>query len=170
MWLIMDMKRFLHLLWTNLTSCHFSFFLKFTPLYIFLIYGVCFNNALQDFDDIVKATCPSGQECSFQRCTLNGYLKFHYYKMWVQFINICSLDQWTHYFFTSPHSIQPINSLKIQWNHLAYKDTFCCSVLIEMLKWNASNVFGCQRMLCPNVFTLLVIWDLDRMLRWNAKT
>ncbi len=27
-----------------------------------------------------------------------------------------------------------MNSLKIQWNHLAYKDTFCCNVWIETLK------------------------------------
>jgi hypothetical protein len=47
----MDMERFSHLLWANLTSCHFSFFLNFTPLYIFLIYGVFFNKALQDFDE-----------------------------------------------------------------------------------------------------------------------
>jgi hypothetical protein len=44
----------------------------------------------------------------------------HYYKMWVQFISFCSLDQWIHYFFISPHSLQLMNSLKIQWNHLAY--------------------------------------------------
>jgi hypothetical protein len=29
--------------------------------------------------------------------------------------------------FTNPRSLQLVNSLKIQWNHLAYKDTFCCS-------------------------------------------
>jgi hypothetical protein len=37
-----------------------------------------------------------------------------------------SLDKWIHYFFISPHSLQLINSFKIQWNQLAYMDTFCC--------------------------------------------
>jgi hypothetical protein len=40
----------------------------------------------------------------------------HYYKMWVQFTSPCSLDQWIHCFFTNPRSLQPMNSLKIQWN------------------------------------------------------
>jgi hypothetical protein len=40
----------------------------------------------------------------------------HYYKMWVQFTSPCSLDQWIHYFSTNPRSLQPMNSLKIQWN------------------------------------------------------
>jgi hypothetical protein len=44
----MDMERFSHLLWTNLTSYHFSLFFNFTPLYIFLIYDVFFSKALQD--------------------------------------------------------------------------------------------------------------------------
>jgi hypothetical protein len=35
-------------------------------------------------------------------------ITIHYYKMWVQFTRL-------------------VNLLKIQWNHLAYKDTFCCS-------------------------------------------
>jgi hypothetical protein len=35
----------------------------------------------------------------------------HYYKMWVQFISPYSLDQWIHYFFISPCSLQPMNSL-----------------------------------------------------------
>jgi hypothetical protein len=47
--------------------------------------------------------------------------------MWVQFTSPCSLDWWIHCFFINPHSLQPINSFKIQWSHLAYKDTFCCS-------------------------------------------
>jgi hypothetical protein len=37
----------------------------------------------------------------------------HYYKMRVQFTNPRSIDQWIHYFFTGPHSLQPMNSLKI---------------------------------------------------------
>jgi hypothetical protein len=32
-------------------SCNFSLFLFFTPLYIFLIYSVFFNKALQDLID-----------------------------------------------------------------------------------------------------------------------
>jgi hypothetical protein len=48
MWSIMGMQRFSHLLWANLTSCHFFLFLNFTPLYIFLIYGVFFNKTLHD--------------------------------------------------------------------------------------------------------------------------
>ncbi len=51
----------------------------------------------------------------------------HYYKMWVQFINPCSLDQWIHYFPTSPHLLRLLNSLKIYSNHLVYRDTFCCN-------------------------------------------
>jgi hypothetical protein len=39
----------------------------------------------------------------------------------------CSLEQWIHYFFTSPRSLQLVNSLKIQWNHLVYRDNFYCS-------------------------------------------
>jgi hypothetical protein len=45
----MDMERFSHLLWANLTSYQFFFFLNFIPLYILLIYDVFFNKALQDF-------------------------------------------------------------------------------------------------------------------------
>jgi hypothetical protein len=37
----------------------------------------------------------------------------HYYKMWVQFISPRSLNQWIHYFFTSPHPLQLVNSFKI---------------------------------------------------------
>jgi hypothetical protein len=51
----------------------------------------------------------------------------HYYKMWVEFTSPCSLNQWIHYFFISPHPLQLVNSLKIQWNHLACKGTFCCN-------------------------------------------
>jgi hypothetical protein len=54
-------------------------------------------------------------------------LIMHYYKMWVQFTSPCSLDQWIHCFFIGLRSLQPVNSFKIQWNHLVYKDTFCCS-------------------------------------------
>jgi hypothetical protein len=45
----MDMERF-HIYFEP-TWCHFSFFLNFIPLYNFLIYGVFFNKALQDFDE-----------------------------------------------------------------------------------------------------------------------
>jgi hypothetical protein len=31
----------------------------------------------------------------------------HYYKMWVQFTSPCSLNQWIHYFFIGPRSLQP---------------------------------------------------------------
>jgi hypothetical protein len=51
----------------------------------------------------------------------------HYYKMGVKFISPHSLDQWIHYFFIGPRSLQLVNSLKIQWNHLMYNNTFCCS-------------------------------------------
>jgi hypothetical protein len=61
-------------------------------------------------------------------CALWGFFSFHYYKMWVQFTSPRSLDQWIHYFFIGPRSLQPVNSFKIQWNHLVYMDTFCCSV------------------------------------------
>ncbi len=57
----------------------------------------------------------------------NLNFEMHYYKMWVQFIGPHSLDQLIHCFFTIPHSLQLMNSLKIQWNHLVYRDTFCCS-------------------------------------------
>jgi hypothetical protein len=60
----------------------------------------------------------------------------HYYKMWVQFANPYSLDQWIHFFFTSPCSPQPMNSFKIQWNHLAYRDTFCCSAFPWTSSWS----------------------------------
>jgi hypothetical protein len=38
------MERFSHLLWAKLMSYHFTFFLNFTPLFIFLIYSVFFFN------------------------------------------------------------------------------------------------------------------------------
>ncbi len=34
---------------------------------------------------------------------------------------------WIHYIPIRSHSLRLMNSLKIQWNHLAYKDTFCWS-------------------------------------------
>jgi hypothetical protein len=43
--------------------------------------------------------------------------------MQVQFISSRSLDPWIHHFFIGPHSLQRANTLNIQWNHLAYKDT-----------------------------------------------
>jgi hypothetical protein len=45
-WSIMNMEFFSQLLWTNLMSYHFSLFLNFTPLYIFLIYSLFFIKAL----------------------------------------------------------------------------------------------------------------------------
>jgi hypothetical protein len=52
--------------------------------------------------------------------------------MWVQFMSPYSLDLWIHYFFIGSYSLQQqVNSLKIQWNHFVYKDTFCCSVEIR---------------------------------------
>jgi hypothetical protein len=64
-------------------------------------------------------------------CSL--FLKVHvnliyYYKMWVQFTSPCSLGQWIHCFPSRSHSLWPMNSFNIQWNHLAYRDTFCCSL------------------------------------------
>jgi hypothetical protein len=59
--------------------------------------------------------------------------------MWVQFINPHSLDQWIHCFFIIHCSLQVINSFKIQWNHLAYMDTCCCS---EKAKDSPQD--GCQ--------------------------
>jgi hypothetical protein len=49
----MDMERFSHLFWAYLTSCHFSLFFNFIPLYIFLIYDVFFNKALHDLNKIM---------------------------------------------------------------------------------------------------------------------
>jgi sRNA-binding regulator protein Hfq len=43
-------------------SYDFSFFLSFTPLYIFLIYGVFFNKAVQDFDNKREPTLEVLQE------------------------------------------------------------------------------------------------------------
>jgi hypothetical protein len=39
---VIDIERFSHLFWANLTSCHFFLVLNFIPLYIFSIYGVFF--------------------------------------------------------------------------------------------------------------------------------
>jgi len=61
----------------------------------------------------------------------------HYYKMRVQFTIPCSLNQWIHYLFASPCSF------KIQWNHLAYEDTFCCSERIYNLGLY-HNLFICN--------------------------
>jgi hypothetical protein len=62
------------------------------------------------------------------------------YKMWVQFISLHSLYQWIHYFFTGPRSLQLVNSFKIQWNHLAYRDTFCCNVKNKFLYYTCHNL------------------------------
>jgi hypothetical protein len=59
----------------------------------------------------------------------------------VQFISPRSLEQWIHYFFTSPRSLQLMNSLKIQWNHLAYMDTFCCSAFMAYLFYTFFNIY-----------------------------
>jgi hypothetical protein len=53
----------------------------------------------------------------------------HYYKMWVQFTSPHSIEEWICYFFTNPHSLQLMNWLKIQWNHLVYQNTFCCNAV-----------------------------------------
>ncbi len=64
----------------------------------------------------------------------------HYYKMWVQFSNPYSPNQWIHCFFTGPHSLQPVNSFKIQWNCLVYKDTFCYSVYWPLKPRNMDQI------------------------------
>jgi hypothetical protein len=43
--------------------------------------------------------------------------------MWVRFISLYSLDQWIHYFFTSPLSLQLVNSLKIITNQVLPHNT-----------------------------------------------
>jgi hypothetical protein len=69
----------------------------------------------------------SDSDC-FQQTRINiSLILKHYYKMWVQFVGPHSLDDWIHCFLSSPYSRQLVNSLKIQWNHLAFRDTFCCS-------------------------------------------
>jgi hypothetical protein len=67
--------------------------------------------------------------------------------MWVQFTNPCSLTQWIHYFVYGPRSLQPVNSFKIQWNHLVYKDSFCCN--------ECTRVFGKHN----KHENLIAIWD-----------
>jgi hypothetical protein len=63
--------------------------------------------------------------------------------MWVQFTSPRSLGQWIHCFFIGPRSLQLMNSFKIQWNHLAYKDTFCCSACNNCSEVNLTKVgFG----------------------------
>jgi hypothetical protein len=69
-------------------------------------------------------TCPNPIMDVIYFFHLMVQLSKHYYKMWVQFISPHSLDQWIHYFPTKSCSLQIVNSLKIQWNHLAHKDTF----------------------------------------------
>jgi hypothetical protein len=56
----MDMEGFSQLVLANLTSCHFSLFLYFTPLYISLIYGVFLNKALQVFDEFLICDTKDG--------------------------------------------------------------------------------------------------------------
>jgi hypothetical protein len=41
------------------------------------------------------------------------WLCHHYYKMWVQFTDPCSLDQWIHYFFTGLCSLQTFSLISI---------------------------------------------------------
>jgi len=53
--------------------------------------------------------------------------KVHFYKMWVQFISPHFVNHWIHYILIRSCSLGPVNSLKIQWNHLAYRKAFCCS-------------------------------------------
>jgi hypothetical protein len=53
--------------------------------------------------------------------------KAHYYKIWVHFSGPCLVDQCTHYILTRFYSVRPVNSLKIQWNHLKYTHAFCCN-------------------------------------------
>jgi hypothetical protein len=80
--LIMDMERFSHLLWANLTSLHFSLFLHFTPLYTFLIYGVFFNKALHDFERIWLSSIHA------QIQTTTNIAKFSLSNQWIEKINL----------------------------------------------------------------------------------
>ncbi len=101
----------------------------------------------------------------------NGYGYHHYYKMWVQFTSPHSLDHWIHYFFIGPHSLQLVNSLKIQWNHLAYKDTFCCCALHfkfgdfqkKITLWLKNYSFPPQRFL-KYIFKIFVIIFFNMLL------
>jgi hypothetical protein len=42
------------------------------------------------------------------------------YKMWVQFIILCSPDHWSHHFSTSLSLLSSTNSLKIQSNKITW--------------------------------------------------
>jgi hypothetical protein len=67
--------------------------------------------------------------------------------MWVQFTSPRSLDQWIRRFLTTSCSLQLVNSFIIQWNHLAYKDTFCCNEVRNprMQKRKFTNNLLCWR-------------------------
>jgi hypothetical protein len=54
---------------------------------------------------------------------------YHYYKT-----NPHSLGQWIHCVPIKSHSLWPVNSLNIYGNHLAYRDTFCCSTFMGYLR------------------------------------
>ncbi len=104
-------------------QCHILSIILVIPIYFFQtiqksVYIGCWKMASTT---IPFLSCNFPSTKSERACNLNlttstwsrtSIKLFHYYKMWVQFISPCSLDQWIHYFFTSPHSLQPMNSLK----------------------------------------------------------
>jgi hypothetical protein len=93
--------------------------------------------------------------------------------MWVKFTNPYSLNYWIHCIPIRFHSLQPMNSFKIQWNHLAYKVTFCCNdykgtttkMDIEN-KWNNSKCMlkgGCVLQTSP--LSLFIYYKNQKELR-----
>ncbi len=86
----MDVERFSHLLWANLTCYHFSLFLNFTPLYIFLIYGVFLNKALHNFERIWLSSIHG------QIQTTTNLAKFSLSNQWIENINlICQQNKFS---------------------------------------------------------------------------
>jgi hypothetical protein len=78
-----------------------------------------------------------------------------------------SVDQWIHCFVNSPHSLQLVNSFKIQWNHLAYRDTFCCSHIITKPLFNLwifiyfKNLFAIDQNNFLNIITLKILQNVN---------
>jgi hypothetical protein len=95
---------------------------------------------------------------------LHFWYCWHYYKMWMQFSSPRSLDQWIHCFFTGPCSLQPMNSLKIQWNHLAYGDTFCYSVGKSLPTWWVGVHRGGIILFIPMVHES---WNIKQVCHWK---
>jgi hypothetical protein len=116
--------------WKYWTFVHFSLVGKCLVVHLVLSSSLWFLKKC-------LGTIQKGKEINISRCLWNfcgkGWTLIRAHVIITKCgCNTLILVQWINEFTTSPlgpiHSLGLVNSLKIQWNHLAYMEAFCCNV------------------------------------------